>query len=1357
MKKILQIILLAFIATFADTSAQRLSPPNWTVNPALYQYSANVTSKIMVNNLPAPSGNNMLAAFVGNEIRGVATPLQFGNDFIYFLTVYTNNPADTVTLKAYIAQTDRILNIVERQAIVPNGVYGTVTSPVIFNAYDLNNNPPRLSGIPDQTIETGQQFAQFDLDNYLTELDGDQVTYSYSGNNNLTVSINSTTHVVTVTPNPSGWIGIDTMYFRVTDVNAAALFSEDTVVFRVRPVDNPPQISPIPNQKIGTNNSFSPVNLNNYVTTLDDDSIALSYEVDLTGSNDPWPNWSVNPSSFSQSMSLTAEVNAFGKPSSASQRWIAAYSGNEVRGYGRAVQFGSKYLYFLTIYANAPGDTITFKYYDSTAKKMANVEQKIIFVNNSSVGTPSNPYLLNAGNIIVAIDSRGIARFTVPNKTWTGTERIRFRVSDIGTVNNYFDTTTVSLTVFSDGAPVVSGIPDQTVQKGTPFTPFDLDDYLTEPDGQNVVWSYSGNSNLNVSINAQNIVTVTPVNPAWVGSESIIFRVTDVSPNALSTADTVVFRITPLDNAPVIGGIPDQVSQPNGLFPGVNLRDYVTELDGDSVSYSYTIDTPQPPDPSPSWSINTSAFEQTMTMTIEMSSLEVRPSGTAHKLAAFAGNEIRGVVSPILFNGKWLYFMTVYANAARENIRFKFYDATANKLLPVKQSVTFVPNGSFGSPTNPFQLDAGNIIFGLNGNILNAQVTDSSWSGEQYITVTARDALTPFQLSDTTRIKFRVPVPVNLPIAAPANLTGTAQINPNRIVLSWTDMSNNETGFVIQRKSGDSASANPYVILDTVGANIATFTDTDLLESFKYTYRVYGINQFVVSPFSNAFTITSPGNLPVPAAPVLASPANGATGQPLALNLVWNKSAGAATYRVQLSTVNTFATTIVNDSTITDSVRAISGLSNNTTYYWRVNAKNATGTSIYSTVFSFTTQPAVPAAPVLASPANGAVNQPLALNLIWNKSAGAATYRIQVSTVNTFATTIINDSTVTDSLKPVTGLLNNTTYYWRVNAKNAGGTSTYSTVYSFTTQPAVPTAPVLASPSNGAVNQPTALNLVWNKSAGAVTYRVQLSTVNTFATTIINDSTLTDSVKAVSGLQLNTTYYWRVNAKNANGTGSYSTVYSFTTLPAVPAAPVLASPANGASGQPLALNLVWNKSAGAASYRVQLSTVNTFATTIVNDSTITDSVKAISGLLNNTTYYWRVNAKNATGTSTYSTVYSFTTQPAVPAAPVLASPANGAVNQPLALNLVWNKSAGAATYRVQLSTTNTFATTIVNDSTITDSVRAISGLLNNTTYYWRVNAKNATGTSTYSTVFSFTTLPAVPVAPVLASPANGAT
>ncbi|MFN5865421.1 MAG: S8 family peptidase [Candidatus Kapaibacterium sp.] len=97
------------------------------------------------------------------------------------------------------------------------------------------------------------------------------------------------------------------------------------------------------------------------------------------------------------------------------------------------------------------------------------------------------------------------------------------------------------------------------------------------------------------------------------------------------------------------------------------------------------------------------------------------------------------------------------------------------------------------------------------------------------------------------------------------------------------------------------------------------------------------------------------------------------------------------------------------------------------------------------------------------------------------------------------------------------------------------------------------------------------------------------------------------------------------------------------------------------------------------------------------------------------------------------------TGPAAPAAPTLVSPANGATNVARRSPLTWTASAGAQSYQVQVSTSSTFSNTSYSASGVTTTGVTTGTLAANTTYYWRVSASNAKGTSSYSTTRSFKT------------------
>jgi subtilisin family serine protease len=202
------------------------------------------------------------------------------------------------------------------------------------------------------------------------------------------------------------------------------------------------------------------------------------------------------------------------------------------------------------------------------------------------------------------------------------------------------------------------------------------------------------------------------------------------------------------------------------------------------------------------------------------------------------------------------------------------------------------------------------------------------------------------------------------------------------------------------------------------------------------------------------------------------------------------------------------------------------------------------------TLFSGGSTPTVPAAPVLSSPTNGATSVSIPPTLSWAASTGATSYAVQVSTSSSFTTTAYSASGLTTTSTSATGLATSTTYYWRVNATNSAGTSDWSTVYSFTTAASsgsAPAAPTLSSPANGATGVSTSPTLSWSASTGATSYRVQVSTSSTFSTLTRDVSGITTTSTTVTGLSRYTRFYWRVNATNAYGTSSWSSVRYFTT------------------------------------------------------------------------------------------------------------------------------------------------------------------------------------------------------------------
>jgi subtilisin family serine protease len=548
-------------------------------------------------------------------------------------------------------------------------------------------------------------------------------------------------------------------------------------------------------------------------------------------------------------------------------------------------------------------------------------------------------------------------------------------------------------------------------------------------------------------------------------------------------------------------------------------------------------------------------------------------------------------------------------------------------------------------------------------------------------------------------------------LVSPGNGTTGVSLTP---ALSWS-ASSGATSYDVYLGT----SSSPPLAANTAGTTYAPGT---LSSGTLYYWRVVAKNS-TGSSSSTTWSFTTQGS--APPAPTLVSPGNGTTGVSLTPALSWNASSGATSYDVYLGTSSSPPLA----ANTTGTTYAPGTLSSGTLYYWRVVAKNSTGSSS-STTWSFTTEVSAPPAPTLVSPAGGATGVSLTPVLRWNASNGATSYDVYFGT--SLSPPLVANTAGT-SYAPGT-LDGGTVYYWRVAAKNSSGSSASGTA-SFTTQAV---APVLLSPGNGAAGVPLTSALSWSASPGAASYDVYFGTspspplaANTAGTSY-----------APGTLSAGTVYYWRVAARS--GGGSYtSATWSFTTVVAPPAAPVLSSPADGAAGVSLAPALTWSASAGAVSYDVYFGTSADPPLAASSGST-SYAPGALSG---GTQYYWRVVAKNAGGGSTSAT-WTFTTQIAAPA---LAAPGNGAAGVSLTPTLTWNASAGATSYDVYFGT----AASPPLAATTSDTSFAPGALAVGTLYFWRVVANGGSG-SNASATWSFATpftLPApaplrfVPVAP----------
>ncbi|MCL4549473.1 MAG: fibronectin type III domain-containing protein [Bacteroidetes bacterium] len=124
----------------------------------------------------------------------------------------------------------------------------------------------------------------------------------------------------------------------------------------------------------------------------------------------------------------------------------------------------------------------------------------------------------------------------------------------------------------------------------------------------------------------------------------------------------------------------------------------------------------------------------------------------------------------------------------------------------------------------------------------------------------------------------------------------------------------------------------------------------------------------------------------------------------------------------------------------------------------------------------------------------------------------------------------------------VTGLMPATTFYYRVRASNAVGTSPSSNVISVTTLPNAPVAPTALAATN---KTQTGFIANWSSSTGATGYYIDIAIDPNFSNKLINFNNQDVSNVTffqVTGLTTNMTYYYRVRAYNNGGVSSNSNI-----------------------------------------------------------------------------------------------------------------------------------------------------------------------------------------------------------------------
>jgi hypothetical protein len=372
----------------------------------------------------------------------------------------------------------------------------------------------------------------------------------------------------------------------------------------------------------------------------------------------------------------------------------------------------------------------------------------------------------------------------------------------------------------------------------------------------------------------------------------------------------------------------------------------------------------------------------------------------------------------------------------------------------------------------------------------------------------------------------------NFPVA-PSGLRITT-ITSGSVSLAWTDNSNNETGFKVQRKQG---ATGIYTTIRTVAANVTTYTDSDsaLLDGTQYYYKVCATNSAGDSAFSNEVNGITTMRVPTGLSATAVSSSQ--------INLTWtDNSLSESGYRIEQSPVDDLHFVEIHVTGPNATSYNVTGLNAGTKYYYRVRAYNSITTSAYSSEKNATTLSTIPVAP-----SGLTITTLLSSKIIiaWTDNSNNETgFKIQrkgaTGAYTDITTTGANATTYSD-----TSVTDGTLYYYHVSATNSAGDSAYSNEVSGTTPLAKPTAATATAVSSSQIN------LTWiDNSASETGYKIERKrllggTYSQIAQVLANVQSYSD----VTGLDPNTKYYYRIRATNGTLNSDYSNEPSATTFP----------------------------------------------------------------------------------------------------------------------------------------------------------------------------------------------------------------
>ena len=434
---------------------------------------------------------------------------------------------------------------------------------------------------------------------------------------------------------------------------------------------------------------------------------------------------------------------------------------------------------------------------------------------------------------------------------------------------------------------------------------------------------------------------------------------------------------------------------------------------------------------------------------------------------------------------------------------------------------------------------------------------------------------------------------------------------------------------------------------------------------------------------------------------------------------------------VEYGLTTAYGSTSSDPAYVTSHSRVLTGLTGGTTYHFRVKSTNDAGLFATSADMTFTT-----------------VAPPVITNLTYVMSLARLTWTTdQASTsvaewglTTDYGLTMSNDFQTTAHSLELFGLLQGTTYHYRVSSTNSVGLTTTSADGTFTTG-------VKAIISDIAVTTitPTTATIEWTTDK-QTSSMIEYGLTTDYGSAVINGSMLWLHSMTLTRLTESTTYHYRIVATDSDGVISLSPDQTFTTL-----------------GPPVITNVTYNVSTARVTWTTEqhATSMVEWGLTTAYGLSKSDSAFTLShdvelfGLSPGLEYHYRVTSLGVSGLSTTTPDLTFTTgvRPVVSNVSVTNITTSSATVQ-------WTTDQ-LANSRIEYGLTTAYgSSTTLDPALVTAHEQTLTGLQSNKTYHYRIISANADGLAnvnvdrTFTTPNSFAPAPAPVPELELDAPAN---